>query len=754
MMPLQDDPKPRPRFDQLNIARQRIIRRNLSALQQKGASDDEVEAYLRDDEGLASANEQPAPPARTLPPETGAERAAGPLMAIAQGGTANFADELAGGLHAVTRLANGKPFGENYREGRDAVRGLMDSYGQRHHKEKIALEMAGGLAPATTIPVLKNLGAVKGGAAFGAAYGAGGAEGDLSDRLLGAGVGAGAGAVGGALVEHAVAPIVAAGIRKAAPLIDRAAPVVSQIGNFLESRGIGLSTRDVSGASAPPNATRATSAARPFARMQETAEAYAAPTSRDRAASAILRNIEKDKRTPGAMLADAQAAPLSEPLTALELADENVMGAARAARGIPSEAKRDIPQALIERQKGERGRARVSMEKASGVTPGDAELLDAEILSKIEEKAGPHYDKAFAHGAISEDSQKALGDLLQDRDWRSFYREARKLADKEGHALPRLRKATVQDSKVLGANGRPMQRTVWQLEEVPDVRTVDYMKRVSDDVIQGKIRQGPGQGGITYQTGKALTKQKNTFLKRLDVEVPDYGQARNIAKSQYDIRRAMKMGQKFLTADDRQVTRFMAKSTDGEKEAYAKMAMDAVNKVLKKGGDTHDVYNRVFGNEAKRDALKALVGDEKFAGLEQEMNAMARRTRSLRFVTTGSNSVDKLGEQIDLESDALVKMLDAGTSPKRAVLQGLRTWIQNRRDGITKKTADDIGRMLTAGAAGGPEGRAALIDVLTELQSAAKRNASRTATRRSAAPLTRPFASQSGGATAPRNERR
>lgn len=45
------------RFDQLNPARKNLIRRNLRLLESKGASEAEIEAYLRDDEGLAPAPE-------------------------------------------------------------------------------------------------------------------------------------------------------------------------------------------------------------------------------------------------------------------------------------------------------------------------------------------------------------------------------------------------------------------------------------------------------------------------------------------------------------------------------------------------------------------------------------------------------------------------------------------------------------------------------------------------------------------------
>lgn len=716
MLPPEDGPKPKPRFDQVNVARQRIIRRNLDHLKAKGASDDEIESYLRDDEGLAPANEPT--PAKPLPPESGAERAAGPLMAVAQGGTFNLADEAAGGLHAITRLANGKPFGENYREGRDAVRGLMDTYGKRHHKEQIALEMAGGLAPATTLPVLKNLGAVKGGAAFGAAYGAGGAEGDLSDRVLGAGVGAGAGAVGGALAEHVIAPVVAAGVRKAAPLINRAAPVVSNALNFLESRGIGLSTKNVG--NAPPNATR------PFQRMQETAEAYAAPKPRERAADVLLRNIERDKKTPAGMLAEVNDAPISQPLTMLELGEENVMGAARGARSVPSEAKRDIPRALIERQKGEHGRARAAVEGAAGVKPGDPHVAGEDLIAQRRANAQPLYEKAYGAGAVDD---PAIREAMALPQFKAAFRRAQRIAKAEGVEMP----------DIYGESGA-----------APDVRTLDYVKRGLDDLIDSKTR-----GGKMGRTeARALRKRLDDVLAKVDEQVPDYAAARSQYAGDSRLLDAHEQGLNFIGEDDRAVARMVNGFTPGERDAYSKAALDAVNKEIRGTGDTHDVYNKIFGNGLKRDALKALVGDETFAGLEKTMNAMARRTQSLRFVTGGSNTVDKLGENIDLETDNLVKMLDAGTSPKKAMMQGVVTWLKNRRDGITKKTADDIGKMVTAGSTGTPEGRQALIDVLTELQDAAKRNAAKAASRKSAAPLTRPFASQFGSATAPRNERR
>lgn len=726
---------------------QERIRQNVAKMRAQKATDAEVEHYLSKVEGLAPKGSSDFEGDKHS--GAGADWTDGPgEVASAMSGAVDmssmgFADEIGSFAPAVANLLFGDT--EGFKKALANRSGLRKQLVARDQEAKeanpksyFAGEMAAGVASAPK--ALAKMGIVKGGAAMGAAMGAGHAEGDMSDRAVGAGVGGLAGAVGGAAAEKVVAPAVGYVASKAAPYIgaavEKAAPHVRDLAAraqaALEERGVGLSTRDVSGASLPPNASRGRSLlASAAGKVRETADAFAPLTSRERAQQVLLKNIGRDETSVGNLIADAQALPANSPMAIVDLADEGVMGVARGARAVPSTAKKQVPKALTDRLKGEHGRTRSAIEGAAGTKPGDPELVTKDLVDRTRANAKPVYDVAYADEPI--DDVVALK-ILADPAAPAIYKSAARQAARE---KPPVKLPPLEDV-LSGKAAMPVQG-------------FDLFKRGMDDYIESKM----GAGKLGRNEARQLRDAMRESLDRVDEVRPNFKAARAQFAGDKEMEAAAEAGKEFLTTDDRKVARLVKDYTPGEREVYAQMALDAIDKTLRSTGDTHDVYNRIFGNQLKRDALKALVGDDAFQQLAATMEGVQRRTRTHRFVTGGSNSVDKLGEQLDLETPgiptALLQLIKG--NPGQAAQSLGTSVLMNRMKGITGETAGELGQMTTAGMQGGEAGRASLIDILSELSQAEQRELQRKLTRQGIAPITQPFSGMAGGATAPRRER-
>lgn len=118
------------RFDQLDRTRQEKIRANLATLEAKGASDDEIESYLRDDEGLAPTSAAPAKPARpVVAADATARHAPGDggrndFDALKEGAAAigTVAGQAIPGMEPVQAFLRSKVRGQTYREALDDMR--------------------------------------------------------------------------------------------------------------------------------------------------------------------------------------------------------------------------------------------------------------------------------------------------------------------------------------------------------------------------------------------------------------------------------------------------------------------------------------------------------------------------------------------------------------------------------------------------------------------------------------------------------
>ena len=196
------------------------IQRNIAAIRAQGGSDDDVEAYLTQHEGL-----KPSP---SVAPTSGLSEA---LVTGMKGFMGGFGDEIGGatdaGIDALSDMLHGRPthFSDDYATSRDALRATDSQFAAKSPILHAGAEMLGAvlptmltggateaaigsrLAPSLGRKVLSS--AITGGVTSGV-FGAGNATGDAASRLSGA-----VKALPLGVAVGAAAPVIGAGLGKA-----------------------------------------------------------------------------------------------------------------------------------------------------------------------------------------------------------------------------------------------------------------------------------------------------------------------------------------------------------------------------------------------------------------------------------------------------------------------------------------------------------------------------------------------------------
>lgn len=605
----------------------------------------------------------------------------GSAVAAGQGLTAGFLDELGGLAASAGGTVAGMPQIDpsRYESARDEVRRVDASYAGEHPAAHLGAELVGAIPTAAALPG----GPIAGGATFGALAGAGNSNGDMSDRALNAGIG---GAVGAGL---------GAAISSATPAAKELAGKVPKFSRFTKPTGPVMA--DALASEVPTVAPQASPA--------ET-----------RAAGLLLKRLASDNRDVGNLIADAQGRPVDEPVTLMELGghNQNVRGLARGARSVPSKAKTEIPDALYARAQKEPVIARAALEDAAGTNAFDPAILQKALESGKKGRAKANYAEAYAEEPIADPEALAI---FSDPSAPSIYRIAKRQATRDGVDLPDLAKVQSGDAPM------PMQG-------------FDYFKRGMDDYIQA--RQSRGKMG--KNEARQLRGALSDALEKVDAQRPKYAVSRQVFSKDSQLESMVELGQNALEMDDRELARQVQAMTPNQKSVFAKSWLDAAVKKIRETGDNQDVYQKLFGNQLKRDTFKALLGD-KFPQVEQAFARGSERMASKRMVLGGSNTVDKASEALDLEGggipDALMQL---PFSPRRAVHSLGQSVLLNRLRGLTGETADALSPMLTAGSEGGPQARESLIQTLQRLRAAEVRQSAQKATTRSAGRITRPLA--------------
>lgn len=466
------------------------------------------------------------------------------------------------GDEAEAWLRSRLPGGQSYEQEKAKIDKDYARYARQHNVLAPAAEFTGGMLP--TIAAVVGTGASGGAAAPAAAA--------TSARTVGA-LGR---LIRNPYVRGAVTGAVTGGISGAG---------AAQPG----SRGQGAATGAIIGGglgATVPAVMRSGSAGSQWLRSRLTPTEKGATTT---AAKNVNRALTQQGMTPAQaaqQLAEDRAKGVP---STLANTGRRTVGLTEVLAQRPGSAPEIIENALEGQRLGARERTYGQVRQA--ISPGDFYGEETKMVEQLRRQADNLYDKAYEIGQVNDGR---IMDVLQHPRFQGFYNKAREIADTEAMAA-RLRgedpsKFQLAEIYTVDPNG------VAKLTQVPDVRTLDYIKRGIDATIDEGFR---GKGMSTAEAN-ALKDLRKVFVNTIDEATggpaSPYFQARQAYAGDMEVLDALRAGMDdFNKLDHEEVMNLVKDMTPAEKEAF-------------RTGAVRNLYSRIMSPTQNINAAQRVIG--------------------------------------------------------------------------------------------------------------------------------------------------
>lgn len=346
-----------------------------------------------------------------------------------------------------------------------------------------------------------------------------------------------------------------------------------------------------------------------------------------------------------------------------DVAGDEIQGLTRAIGRAPGGARNIVTQALEERSEEAIGRVTKALSK--GVSNVDAYFANIDDMAKARAAASrPVYTRAFKETPTIK--TKKLDSILAD-------------------------------NRIQGALKRG-RRTFGISDELADnsIEVLDATKKSLDDTIGKAIRAGE------KQRAKAFVELKIKLIDEIDQANPTYKEARKIFSDFASMENAQKLGLDFTKQTPEQLKLVMKTMDNTQKEAFRIGVRENLQRTVSKTADQADPAKRIFGNDFKRDQLKAIFGGEehynKFSkAMRDEIRAAKTKFKVLGGSRTDINIADD-GQFINAASDMARRGVTATILEK--TIESITSTAKRKWIGLSGKNAKQLAKILTDKDAG------------------------------------------------------
>ena len=341
-----------------------------------------------------------------------------------------------------------------------------------------------------------------------------------------------------------------------------------------------------------------------------------------------------------------------------------------------------------------------------------------ELTQNLRTKAKGLYDEAYEFGSV--DDQRILNLLESNPRFKQAYEQAKRIAKNE------------QDADILaGGDGKAYELIPYEIAMegdkavgalLPDVRTLDYVKRGLDDI----IRRGFDGVGLAPAEAAALRKLRNGFVDTLD-EVTEvdgvsaYKTARKMYAGEIEVIDALELGKtKFRSLAPEEIAKKFKNMSAAEGEAFIIGVNRHLTDLVNNPSNSANYAQRIIGSKNTRLKLQAMFPDLDDAGMALYEAALLREAQLFKEIggtLTNSRTAKRLAGQKDLESTDNV--LDAVALGVGTLDTSLTTMVANLLKGSTS-SADMKKRMAEMLMSNNPEQVAAAVDSLIQFGNKSK----------------------------------
>lgn len=377
---------------------------------------------------------------------------------------------------------------------------------------------------------------------------------------------------------------------------------------------------------------------------------------------------------------------------------------------------RKVEETLTKQKLGARERAYTQAKK--GLQPGDYYADEQKLVEDLRSRAKGMYDQAYAHGTVDD---PRINEVLKNPEFAGFFEKAKAIANKEALAA-KLRGEDpspyqLEDIYKLGkdAQGNVFVESV----KLPDVRTLDYMKRGIDATIDSYYSTGKSA------EAKGLRDLRKVFVSAIDENAPEYAKARGTYAGDMEVLDAMRAGMNdFGKLDHEQIIKMVSGMSQAEKEAFRTgVARDLYSRVMNPSGNLN-AAQRIIGPPEMQAKLQPLFDNPgQFNlfknALERESQLFSQANRVLGGSQTGKRT--QMREQLETQPGVGDVVSGAVTGNFWTSLSGMAARTIGKAN-ITEKTASKLADMLMSKD---PHEVAAVVKLLEEQAAGASPRAAR-----------------------------
>lgn len=417
-----------------------------------------------------------------------------------------------------------------------------------------------------------------------------------------------------------------------------------------------------------------------------------------RATNKVLEAMGRDEMDPAAlkakMLADQKLGVNSTIMDATP--SLSTLGEAVVTR--PGAGRKILGQGLNERLEG--GREAVGARAIKDIAKGvDYTAQEDKMIGTLRANANNLYDKAYAQGSV--DDTRILK-VLEDDTFKKAFKEAQAISGKEARAAE-LRGEDPTRFKLNDIYDLDKDGNMISVGKIPDVRTLDYIKRGIDALID-KGYKGEGMGKAEANALKDLRK---AYISVIDENVPEYAAARAKYAGDMEVLDALRLGRtdylspKMLPAQAKKLVDGMS---EAERDALRAGAAQSILSKIMDAPQQINAAQRIIGAPATRKRLEALFKDPKeYEVFEAALQRESELFRNAQDIVRGSRTANKTEALKDLKAgngifDIAGEAVDVAAGSPGSVVGRVLKYLQARTT-LDEKTAGEVAKMLRSGTA-------------------------------------------------------
>jgi hypothetical protein len=306
----------------------------------------------------------------------------------------------------------------------------------------------------------------------------------------------------------------------------------------------------------------------------------------DRASQKMLSALKQAQLTPQQIEAVMKKdASMRVPSTIANV-DPAVVDLAEAVAQRVGSGRQQIAKTLNAQKEGIKERTYGQVK--AGLKPGDYYADEERLTQELRDFAGKAYDDAYDVGSVNDPK---IMTILEQPEVKSVYELARQIASGEAN-LAKVRgqdpsKFKLEPLYIADAEGNI------KVSSIPDVRTLDYMKRAMDAMVKSGFSS---TDAIVKTQANTLKGMRNELRDRLKTVVPEYETALTKYAGDMEVIEAMQAGMKnFRGMDHEEVAKLVKGMSSSEKEAF-------------RTGVARDIYGQIMGPASARNSAQNIIG--------------------------------------------------------------------------------------------------------------------------------------------------